>query len=674
MTRRIPDAPPFQELLAQRFTRRKLLEAGLSIAPLVAAGSALLDANVAFAKGVSGLRFKPIQGSKADAVVLPPGYTSDVLVRWGESLSPSAPDLDASRLDAGVLLESKAAEHQRLQFGQNCDAIRFFPLGERGDRGVLCVNNEYTDDAQMFPGHPGFRGVGNGASRAYVKEHPQVVSLAKAAQGVSVIEIRRERGRWKFVRDSPLNRRITADTPVDIGGPARGSALMRTKDDPQGVRTLGTMANCAGGETPWGTYLTAEENIQDYFANLEQLKARSDVDPFIVEAHRRFRMWKAQSLYNWDIADARFDLAATPTEPFRFGWIVEIDPRDPASTPIKRTALGRFAHESASPVIAHDGRVAVYMGDDDKFEYVYKFISNGRFDRGNRAANRHLLEQGTLHAARFDASGKGRWMPLVFDPKGPLNAAAGFRDQADVLIKARMAAYLLGATPMDRPEDVEANPVTGRIYVACTRNESRSVSPGTVTYGGREIDSGPNAANPRGANAFGHIIEIREAGDEHTAREFSWEVFLLAGDPAGGRLITDLSQVKTQSAYYAGYGNAAELSPIGSPDNIGFDNAGNLWMVTDGRQPNGNNDGCWVCPTTGPERGRLQQFMSGPLGCEVCGCQFSPDGETLFLSIQHPGEGGTTAAPRSHWPDGPGTQPRASVIAISKDGGGVIGS
>lgn len=385
-------------------------------------------------------------------------------------------------------------------------------------------------------------------------------------------------------------------------------------------------------------------------------------------------MWKAQSLYNWDIADARFDLAATPTEPFRFGWIVEIDPRDPASTPIKRTALGRFAHESASPVIAHDGRVAVYMGDDDKFEYVYKFISNGRFDRGNRAANRHLLEQGTLHAARFDASGKGRWMPLVFDPKGPLNAAAGFRDQADVLIKARMAAYLLGATPMDRPEDVEANPVTGRIYVACTRNESRSVSPGTVTYGGREIDSGPNAANPRGANAFGHIIEIREAGDEHTAREFSWEVFLLAGDPAGGRLITDLSQVKTQSAYYAGYRNAAELSPIGSPDNIGFDNAGNLWMVTDGRQPNGNNDGCWVCPTTGPERGRLQQFMSGPLGCEVCGCQFSPDGETLFLSIQHPGEGGTTAAPRSHWPDGPGTQPRASVIAISKDGGGVIGS
>lgn len=673
MIRRIPDAPLFQDLLAQRLTRRELLAAGVAITPLMA-GSALLASHEATANSAATLRFKSIPGSKADAIVLPQGYTHAVLIRWGESLSSTVPDLDPSKLDAGVLLGPTAAEQQRMQFGQNCDAIHFFPLDDRGDRGVLCVNNEYTDDALMFPGHPGFLGISNGASRAYVKEHPQVVSVAQAAQGVSVVEVRRERGRWRFVKDSPFNRRITANTPIDIGGPARGSPLLRTKADPEGVRALGTMANCAGGETPWGTYLTAEENIQDYFANLEQLKARSDVDPFIIESHRRFRMWKAQSLYNWDLADARFDLAATPTEPFRFGWIVEIDPHDPASTPVKRTALGRFAHEGASPVIAQDGRVAVYMGDDDKFEYVYKFISTARFDAKNRAANRNLLDQGTLHVARFDASGKGQWLPLVFDAKGPLNAAAGFRDQADVLIKARMAAYVLGATPMDRPEDVEANPVTGRIYIACTRNENRSAAPGSVTYGGREIDAGPNAANPRGANAFGHIIEIREAADDHTSLEFSWEVFLLAGDPGGGRLITNLTQVKTDSAYYAGYATAADLSPMGSPDNVSFDNAGNLWVVTDGAQPNGNNDGCWVCPTTGPHRGRLQQFMSGPLGCEVCGCQFTPDGETLFLSIQHPGEGGTTASPLSHWPDGPGTQPRASVIAVRKEGGGVIGS
>jgi secreted PhoX family phosphatase len=665
MTRRhAPDAPFFEDLLTQRLTRRHVLQAGVAMV-----GSALLTPAEAGAPKAAQLGFKPIRGSKADAITLPSGYTHDVLIRWGESLTSKVPDLDAARLDAGVLLEPNAAEHQRSQFGQNCDAIHFFPLNGRGDHGVLCVNNEYTEDALMFPGH----GFGN-TGRAYLKKHPQAVAVSKAAQGVSVVEIKRQRGRWRFVKDSRFNRRITADTPISIGGPARGAALMRTKDDPAGERAFGTFANCAGGETPWGTYLTAEENIQDYFANLDQLKARNDVDPFIVESHRRFRMWKNQSLYNWDMADARFDLAVTPTEPFRFGWIVEIDPLDPTSTPIKRTALGRFAHEGASPVIARNGHIAVYMGDDDKFEYVYKFISTGRFDAKDRAANRNLLDQGTLHVARFDASGKGQWLPLVFDPKGPLNAAAGFRDQADVLIKARMAAYLLGATPMDRPEDVEANPTTGRIYIACTRNESRTVEPGTVTYGGREIDSAPNPANPRGANVFGHIIEMAESGDDHTSLEFSWEVFLLAGDPSGGRLVTDLNQLKTDSAYYAGYGNAAELSPIGSPDNIGFDRAGNLWIVTDGAQPNGGNDGCWVTPTVGPNRGRLQQFMSGPVGSEVCGCQFSPDDRTLFISIQHPGSGGSTAEPRSHWPDGGNSQPRASVIAIRKEDGGVIGS
>jgi secreted PhoX family phosphatase len=665
MVQRTPDAPAFEELLSQRLSRRAVLQAGVALS-----ASTLLSPSALADKPAASLRFKPIQASKADAVILPPGYTHDVLIRWGQSLSPSVPDLDASKLNSGILFAPKAAERQHLQFGQNCDAIHFFPIAGRPDHGVLCVNNEYTDDRLMFPAHPGI----GSASRAYMKEHPQIVPVSQAAQGVSIIEIRRKRGRWKFIKNSRFNRRITANTPIDIGGPARGSSLLRTKDDSAGTRVLGTMANCAGGETPWGTYLTAEENIQDYFANLDLLKARSDIDPFIIEAHRRFRMWRTHSLYNWDVADERFDLATNPTEPFRYGWIVEIDPLDPGSTPVKRTALGRFAHEGASPVIANDGRVAVYMGDDDKFEYVYKFVSNARFDARNRAANRQLLERGTLYVARFDASGKGQWLPLVFDPKGPLNAAAGFRDQADVLIKARMAAYLLGATPMDRPEDVEANPTTGRIYIACTRNESRTVAPGSVTYGGREIDSGPNVANPRGPNAFGHIIEIREANDDHTALEFSWEVFLLAGDPSGDRLITDLNQVKADSAYYAGYAKGEELSPIGSPDNVGFDPAGNLWIVTDGAQPNGGNNGCWVCPTTGPDRGRLQQFMSGPVGCEVCGCQFSPDGETLFLSIQHPGEGGSTAEPRSHWPDGPGTQPRASVIAITREGGGAIGT
>jgi uncharacterized protein len=669
-------SPPFGDLLEQRLSRRDVLGAGAALASLSAIPS-FLSAKTASAD-TPGLGFVAIAGSSKDEIVLPPGYTYDVVARWGESLFSRVPDLDASKLPQGVLFETNAAEMQRSWFGQNCDAIHFFPLDLKGDRGILCINNEYTDDALMYPGHPGFSGALSGAGREYVRQHPQLVNVSIAATGVSVIEIAREQGRWRMVKDSRFNRRITADTPMDIQGPARGAALMRTQADPEGVRALGTFGNCAGGETPWGTYLTAEENIQDYFGNLEALRARKDVDAHIVESHRCWRMWKNHSLYGWENVHARFDLSQEPNEPFRFGWIVEIDPRDPKRAPVKRTALGRFAHEGASPVVAPDGRIAVYMGDDDKFEYVYKFVSSGRFDAKNPGANRDLLDAGALHVARFDASGRGQWLPLEYDEKGPLNAAAGFRNQAEVLIKARAAAYLLGATPMDRPEDVEANPTTGRIYIACTRNDSRASESTQRPYSGREIDLGPNAANPRGKNLYGHIIEIREAGDDHTSLEFSWEVFILAGDPRRGRLITNIAdlqsgKVGSEDTYFAGYTKASDISAIGSPDNIGFDLAGNLWVVTDGTQPQELNDGCWACPTAGPERGKLQQFMSAPIGAEVCGVQFTPDNKTLFFSIQHPGENGSVDAPTSHWPDGGNSQPRASVIAVRRVDGKVIG-
>jgi len=673
-----PPAPAFAALLEQRLTRRSILEAA-ALTPFVVGGGALFTSAATRAEGASALAFKPIAGSKADEVILPPGYTYDVVARWGESLFSKVPDLDAAKLRDGILFEPHAATLQRSWFGQNCDAIHFFPLDERGTRGILCVNNEYTDEALMYPGHPGFNGAVRGEGRAYVRKHPETVNVSIAATGVSIVEVIRERGRWRMVKDSRFNRRITADTPIEIGGPARGAALMRTHDDPGGSVALGTFGNCAGGETPWGTYLTSEENIQDYFGNLDDLSARRDVDAHVVQSHRCWRMWKAHSLYGWENVHARFDLAQEPREAFRFGWIVEIDPRDPSRPPVKRTALGRFAHEGATPVVAPDGRVAVYMGDDDKFEYVYKFISTGRFDAKNPRANRDLLDAGTLHVARFDASGRGQWLPLVYDPKGPLNAAAGFHDQAEVLIKARAAAHLLGATPMDRPEDIEANPLTGRIYVACTRNDSRTAASTSRAYSGREIDPGPNAANPRANNTYGHIIEIREANDDQTAREFSWEVFILAGDPKRGRLITNIEdlepgKVGSEDTYFAGYAKASELSAIGSPDNLGFDRAGNLWIVTDGAQPHDTNDGCWVCPTSGPERGKLQQFMSGPVGAEICGVQFTPDNETLFFSIQHPGENGSVESPKSHWPDGGSAQPRASVIAVRREGGGRVGS
>jgi secreted PhoX family phosphatase len=317
------------------------------------------------------------------------------------------------------------------------------------------------------------------------------------------------------------------------------------------------------------------------------------------------------------------------------------------------------------------------MGDDDKFEYIYKFVSTGRFDPKRPQANADLLDEGTLFAARFNADGSGDWLPLIYDPQGPLNEASGFRSQAEVLIKCRAAADVLGATTMDRPEDVEPNPSSGKVYIVCTRNESRAGVSKPGQYGERTLDLGPNAANPRGHNLHGHIIELSEEGDDHTGMKFRWTIFLLAGNPSE-YLLTSPSALQPgleeKATYYAGRGDVEALSAIASPDNIGFDVTGNLWIVTDGDQPRQVNNGCFVCATSGAERGRLKQFMSGPVGAEICGCVMTPDNETLFLSIQHPGESGTLASPQSHWPDGAGLPPRSSVIAIRKEGGGVIGS
>ena len=320
---------------------------------------------------------------------------------------------------------------------------------------------------------------------------------------------------------------------MEITGPARGHPLMRTNADPDGTRVLGTFANCAAGKTPWGTYLTSEENFDDYFAGGRTLRETSKDSRAASMPTAAFPL-RQNSFYGWDFQDPRFDLAHEPHEPFRFGWMVEIDPHDPDSVPRKRTALGRFQHEGANTIVGKTGHVAAYMGDDDKFEYIYKFVTRDRFDAKNPAANRDLLDHGTLYVARFDADGRGEWLPLVHDEKGPLNSRAGFASQGDVVIKVRAAADILGATPMDRPEDVEPSPVSGRIYIPCTKTEDRGIIDGEDHWSGREVDIDADAANPRPDNRSGHIIEIHEAGDDATATRFEWNVFLLAGNPADG--------------------------------------------------------------------------------------------------------------------------------------------
>lgn len=662
--------PAFETVLAARLSRRAVVTGAAATVGLAAC--ARVPTQRAGAPAAPAFTSIPPQNN--DAFTIADGYRFNLVARWGDSLVTGTQDFDTSRLAAGTWLNSDSVATQERQFGTNADAVGYFPqVGGRAARGLVCVNHEYANAELIFQGH---RGVGMKADerKAWLDRHPQAIAFLQAAHGVSVMQLYRDSTGWTRDLSARENRRITARTPMDIHGPARGHELMRTHADPTGTRVLGTFANCSAGKTPWGTYLTSEENIDDYFASGPKPFEWSK-DPALVDAYRRFPL-RENSFYGWEIQDARFDARAEPREALRFGWMVEIDPHDPKSVPRKRTSLGRFQHEGANTIVGKSGHVVAYMGDDEKFEYIYKFVTRDRFDAKNPSANRDLLDQGTLYCARFDADGQGEWLPLVHDEKGLLNSRAGFANQGDVVIKVRAAADLLGATPMDRPEDVEPSPITGRIYIPCTKSEDRGFTKDDEWFG-RKTDVDVNAANPRPENKSGHIIEIAEAGDDATATRFEWNVFMLAGDPAAGRYIVDArdlvpGKLASTDTYFGGYPNPAEVSPIHCPDNLGIDPQGRLWIVTDTDNRGHPNNGCFVVPTSGPQRGLLKQLASGPTGCEVCGCEFTPDGRTLFLTIQHPGEGGTLEKPRSDWPDGNGMPARAALLAIEREDGGPV--
>jgi secreted PhoX family phosphatase len=663
--------PLFESILAARLSRRSVLAGGAAATIGLSAYARIPTPQAAAVPNV----FKSIAPQTGDDFVVAEGYRSNVVARWGDSIVAGTRDFDTRLMTTSKWLGPEAPAEQERRFGTNADAVQFFGLRKgRAGTGLLCVNHEYANAELMWPGHRG-AGMRLAERKAWMQEHPHAVAFLQAAHGVSVMQVQRDSKGWIRDTGGRFNRRITARTPMEISGPARGHALMRTRSDPHGTRVFGTFANCSAGKTPWGTYLTSEENVDDYFSGGKDF-ARPGDDDALADAYHRFSL-RENSFYGWDHQDRRFDATYEPAEPLRFGWMVEIDPHDPKSVPRKRTALGRFQHEGANSIVGKTGHVAAYMGDDDKFEYVYKFVTRDKFDPKNPAANRDLLDHGTLYAARFDADGTGEWLPLVFDEKGPLNSRAGFSNQGDVVIKARAAADLLGATPMDRPEDVEPSPITGRIYVACTKTENRGHTEGKTEWEGRTIDVATNAANPRADNSSGHIIEIAEADDDATARTFSWNVFLLAGDPRTGTFIADARELAAANlrgtdTYFAGYPERADLSPVHCPDNLGIDPQGRLWIVTDTDTRDRPNNGCFVVPTSGPHRGLLKQLASGPIGSELSGCEFTPDGRTLFLSVQHPGEGGTLENPRSHWPDGNGLPTRAAVVAIEREDGAPV--
>jgi uncharacterized protein len=635
--------------------RRAWLKGSAAVGAVSILGAPLLPGNLrgadamgsrsllaADAGAVASPTFKSVPVSFADTVVVPEGYVADALIRWGDPISAGP----AFKPDA-----SNTAAEQSQQWGMHNDGMWFFPMIDTqsgrmigsSKQGILVSNHEYADDGLL---HTDGMNTWTAAK----------VAKSKAAHGVGIIEIAEQNGKWNVLRPSKFARRITADTIMQITGPAAGHELMKTADDRTGQWVLGTINNCANGYTPWGTYLTCEENFNGYFVNRA---ASVPVD------QRRLGINDKGGGYRWHEFDERFDAAKHPQEPNRFGWVVEIDPFDPESIPLKRTALGRFKHEGATVALAPDNRVVVYMGDDERFEYIYKFVSRDAFQPGNRTANMKLLDHGTLYAAKYNADGSGQWLPLVHGQNG-LTADNGFNDQAEVCIKARMAADRVGATKMDRPEWVAVNPVTKQVAATLTNNSQRG------TEGRAAID----AVNPRAENTFGHIVGWFEKDNDFTATTFRWDIIVQAGDPNATKA-TSKGNIKGDM--------------FGCPDGLWADARGILWVQTDisssiVSQPRGKwgefeSIGNNAMLALDAKTGEYKRFLTGPVGCEITGVTMTPDMKTIFVNIQHPGE---TASERSDpanpkaissWPEGSsGGRPRSATLAIRRTDGGVIGS
>ncbi len=599
--------PDLGTLLSLHTGRRRFLKAGLAGTLAALPGCATRGGS---AEPLLGFASVPI--STADEIRVPAGYRARVLYAWGDEVGAGAAPF---RWDAG-----NSAAEQALQSGMHHDAIEYFPLpmgSSSSTRALLAINHEYTDDGLLHPD----------GMRTWTAEK---VRKSQAAHGVAIIEAELAGSQWRVVRPSTFARRITAYTPMRFSGPAAGHPLLGSGDP------LGTLNNCAGGITPWGTYLTCEENFNGYFVNAGTIPPEQ----------RRYGINARGFGYRWHEFDSRFDAGANPLEPNRFGWVVEIDPYDPRSTPIKRTALGRFKHEGAMVTLATDGRVVVYMGDDERFEYIYKFVSRDRYQPNDRAANRDLLDSGTLYAARFEDNGTGRWLAL---------------EGADALIQTRQAADRAGATKMDRPEWVAVHPATKDVYVTLTNNSNR----------GAKDQPGIDLANPRPNNVFGHIVKWREAGGDPAAAAFRWDHFVLAGD--------------SSSAEGSKRGNI-KGDAFGSPDGLWFDRRGVLWIQTDvstsvlnrgDYAKLGNNQ----MLAADVETGEIRRFLTGPAGSEITGCTMSPDGRSLFVDIQHPGEPASERSdpsnPRavSNWPDFRADgRPRSATVVVRREDGGIVGT
>lgn len=653
----------FRNVLDRRLDRRSVLKGSLNAALLGFFAGGLLPGAVQAAgssKGVESgpqlIGFDAVKVYDGDGVMLPPGYRHQVLLPWGEPITGRMPAFDPLR---------NTGADQAQQMGSHHDGMHFFPIeghspyeGSSED-GLLVMNHEYVEPRFMH-----VSAVGQSLSRDAVilkdgRRAADEVLKEINGHGVAIARIRKQaNGDWQLVQD-PRNRRITGLTEMQLSGPVRGSDLVKTRFSPDGTRTRGTLNNCAHGVTPWNTYLASEENWAGYFINTGEQPRE----------HKRYGVSsKETSRYAWERADngadeyVRFDArskASSATgdyrnEPNTFGWFVEIDPFNPQSTPVKRTALGRFAHEGVVFQPAVEGQpIVCYSGDDARFEYIYKYVSAQPYHKAT--AGGHLLDNGTLYVARFNDDGSGEWLPLVFG-MGPLTSVNGFNSQADVLVNTRLAADTVGATKMDRPEWGAVNPSTGEVYFTLTNNSRRKPE---------QVDK----ANPRAANDWGQIIRWREAEDQVAATRFDWDLFLLAGP-------------QDDSEFAGAAMNEDQMH--NSPDGLWFDRQSRLWIQTDmsesivntGKWAQFGNNQMLACD---PVNQVLKRFLVGPIGQEITGVCTTPDQKTLFVNVQHPG---ATTSPEefaagklaSQWPHDGSRYPRSGTLVISREDGRIVGS
>lgn len=656
---------PFSSVLEANLSRRSVVRGGIMSAVAVLSGVGLTgclgsDDDDKTTDGDTmesiALAFESIAGSKTDACVVAAGYTASVLAPWGTPLNSAA----AAWKNDGT----NTPADQLNSMGMHHDGMRFFPIDGSSDDGLLVVNHEYIDQSALHP---------NGATTDDAGNRPvDEVRKEIYAHGVAVVRIQRTNGNWQVIDSDPLNRRFTSDSVMDISGPMAGTSHLITPFSLDGTQTRGTNNNCGNGYTPWGTYLTCEENWPNIFVH----------DGTMTEEQERIG-FRTSSRYGWETAAgdasevdsefARFNITPTgvdATQDYRnegstFGYIVEIDPFDTSRRAVKRTALGRFRHEGCWPGKLEEGQpVVFYSGDDSRFEYIYKFVSRELWNPADAnptdrlATGAKYMDDGTLYVARFDADGTGVWLPLTVNTVAQDGQTLGdkFGDLSGIILNTRGAADAVGATPMDRPEWCALNPVDDKVYFTLTNNTKREEA---------------NAANPRVDNPYGHIIRWDEKAD---MTGFDWEIFVYGSNDSAD---ADVNR-----------SGLTAMNEFASPDGLGFDSRGIMWIQTDNGSDvadDTNDQILAVVPSTvvdtegnqtvitADNQEMLKRFFVGPNGCEVTGITFSPDNTAMFVNIQHPGNWPVSETDATEvTPEGTTLRPRASTVVIQKADGGPI--